>query len=80
MFKYIDRGEELVADPNGDLTYDEAVSAVVEGAVAALEQVLWDMVDELEYLVLCSDDEDAPDNEDEDDDDEATEDGQNNTV
>lgn len=40
----------VVADEFGDLTYDDAVNAIVEEAVASIEEALWNMVDDLEYV------------------------------
>lgn len=67
-FKFDERDDVLVADDEGNLNYHEALSAVVEQFSSQIEQLLWEFVDELEYVV--GEEMDQPDNElPEDDDD-----------
>lgn len=66
-FRIDERDDILVEDEDGDLSYHDALSAIVEHAVAVIEGALWEMVDELEYVV--AEEADEPTNLDEDDDD-----------
>ena len=66
-FKFDERDGVLIADEDGDLSYHDARAAVVEQFSAQLEQLLWEMVDEIEYVV--AEEMDMPSNEEEDDDD-----------
>lgn len=50
-FRIDEHDDILVEDDAGDLDYHDAISAIVEHAVATIEQALWEMVDELEYVV-----------------------------
>ena len=43
----------LLADSDGELTYAEAIESVIDDALDAFEEALWNMVDELEYLILA---------------------------
>ncbi len=43
----------LVEDEQGDLSYDEAVELIVRDALANIEMTIWDMVDDLEYVVAA---------------------------
>jgi hypothetical protein len=81
-FKFISGEPELVADESGDLSYDEAVNALVEDAVAGFEKVLWNMVDELEYVIMTESEAPTEDPNDEffNDDEDATEDGQTGNI
>jgi hypothetical protein len=49
-FKF-DKHDNLVADSDGNLDYDEAVNAIVEATAAEIEAHLWEMVDQLEVVV-----------------------------
>ena len=51
MAKFTYDDDAITADEFGDLSYDEAIRSVVESAVAQFEMTLWDMVDDLEYVV-----------------------------
>lgn len=66
-FRIDERDDILVEDDDGDLNYHDALSAIVEHAVATIEAALWEMVDELEYVV--AEETDQPSNDDYDDDD-----------
>ena len=66
-FRIDERDDILVEDDAGDLDYHDALSAIVEHAVATIEGALWEMVDELEYVV--AEETDQPTNFEEDDDD-----------
>ena len=46
----LDESDTLVADEHGDLTYHEAVSIAVDDAVAMIEEALWNLVDDVQYL------------------------------
>lgn len=41
----------LIADETGDLEYHEALGSLVEQAGAKFEELLWNLVDDLEYVV-----------------------------
>jgi hypothetical protein len=41
----------LMEDENGDVSYDEAISDAVNDAVVNIEMALWNLVDELEYII-----------------------------
>ena len=43
----------LVEDEQGDLSYDEAIEEVVREAVATIEMTIWELVDNLEYVVAA---------------------------
>lgn len=47
-FKFDD--DVLVADECGDLTYEDARRASVEEAVTKIEEAIWNLVDEIEYI------------------------------
>lgn len=66
-FRIDERDDILVEDDAGDLDYHDAISAIVEHAVATIEEALWEMVDELEYVV--AEEVNQPSNFEEDDDD-----------
>lgn len=66
-FRIDDHDDIIVEDADGDLSYHDALSAIVEHTVATIEMALWEMVDELEYVV--AEEVDEPSNLDEDDDD-----------
>lgn len=48
-FSYND--DVLIEDEHGSVTYDEALNGAVESAVASITMTLWDLVDELEYII-----------------------------
>lgn len=66
-FRIDQRDDIIVEDDAGDLDYHDALSAIVEHAVATIEMALWEMVDELEYVV--AEETDQPSNSEYDDDD-----------
>lgn len=43
--------EGFIEDEHGDVSYDEAIDAVVREALANIEMTIWELVDDLEYLV-----------------------------
>ena len=45
-----DEDDVLIADEDGDLTYDEAVNSTVEQCMAQIEASIWSLIDDLEYL------------------------------
>lgn len=48
-FSYDD--DIIVADCHGEVSYDDALNGAVDNAVSAIEMALWDLVDELEYII-----------------------------
>mgnify|MGYP001568182599 CR=1 FL=1 len=50
MSRYTEHDDVLVADPEGDMSYEEAVSATVDNVVNAFEELIWNLVDDVEYL------------------------------
>lgn len=61
----------LIADEHGDLEYHDAVGALVEQAVSSIEEALWNLVDDLEYVV--AEEAEEPADEEVEDDEEAEE-------
>lgn len=49
-FEFTEDGD-LIANEHGDVEYDEAIDAIVERAVSMIEEALWNMVDDLEYVI-----------------------------
>lgn len=41
----------LVEDEHGDIDYDEAIEITVRQALNSIEMSIWDMVDDLEYII-----------------------------
>lgn len=64
MSRYTQHDDVLVADPDGDMSYEEAMEQVVENVVNAFEELIWNLVDDVEYLQ----EEEAADPTDENDD------------
>lgn len=69
MAKFTYEDDTLVSDPHGDISYDDAINAVIEEAVAKIEETLWNLVDEIEYVVGEEAEEPTDDESDMDDDD-----------
>ena len=66
MSRFTDQDDVLVNDPEGEMSYEDAVSHVVDTVVAAFEELIWNLVDDLEYLAEAEYDEPTTDdNEDE---------------
>lgn len=41
----------IIADCHGDVSYDDALAGAIDAAVGTIESALWDLVDELEYII-----------------------------
>ena len=52
MSKYRDEDGVLVADSNcGTIPYDEAVRITVRELISGFEELIWNFVEDMEYLV-----------------------------
>ena len=47
---FYDPDDVIVANEDGDLTYDEAVNSTVEQCMVQIEASIWSLIDDLEYL------------------------------
>lgn len=45
--------DTLVEDEHGDVTYDEAIADAVASTVMTIEMALWELVDDLEYIITA---------------------------
>jgi hypothetical protein len=61
MAKFRWEDDVLIADEHGDLDYTEAVGTLVSEAVASIEEALWNLVDDLEYVMAEEAEEPADD-------------------
>jgi hypothetical protein len=61
MAKFRWEDDVLIADEHGDLDYTEAVGTLVSEAVASMEEALWNLVDDLEYVMAEEAEEPADD-------------------
>lgn len=62
MSQFTQHDGAIIADPQGEMSYQEAISTVIDEAVASIEEALWNLVDDVEYIV-----EENLDEEDDDD-------------
>lgn len=51
MAKFRRDDDILIYDQHGDITYDDAVNATVDSCVDSIEEALWNLVDDLEYII-----------------------------
>ena len=50
-FRFDERADCLVADDHGDIEYAEAIAYCIDDTIASIEEALWNLVDEIEYMV-----------------------------